>query len=134
MTAPSGSACAVPFTADLARSTGAKIVVAHIEEEALRGGPLHVGADETRADVERQAEELKATGLDVTLEAHRVMLGGPAQAISALAEQVDADLIVTGTTGRSQIAGLVLGSVPQRLLHVAGRPVLAVPAPTRTRG
>jgi hypothetical protein len=36
-------------------------------------------------------------------------------------------VIVIGTRGHSSIGGLVLGSVTQRLLHVAPYPVLAVP-------
>ena len=38
-----------------------------------------------------------------------------------------ADLIVTGSRGHTAIAGIVLGSVAQRLLHLADCPVLVVP-------
>ena len=55
------------------------------------------------------------------------MLGGPAHAIEEVAAEADADLIVAGTRGHSPVAGLLLGSVTQRLLHIARRPVLAVP-------
>ena len=48
--------------------------------------------------------------------------GGPIKATEA-----DADLIVAGTRGHSPVAGLLLGSVTQRLLHIARRPVLTVP-------
>jgi nucleotide-binding universal stress UspA family protein len=36
-------------------------------------------------------------------------------------------VIVVGTRGRTPLAGLVLGGVTQRLLHIAPCPVLAVP-------
>ena len=55
------------------------------------------------------------------------MLGGPAQAIEEIADEARADLIVVGTRGHSPVAGLLLGSVTQRLLHIAGRPVVVVP-------
>ena len=56
-----------------------------------------------------------------------MILGGPAHAIKQIADEVDAEMIVVGTRGRSQVGGLLLGSVAQRLLHIAGRPVVSVP-------
>jgi nucleotide-binding universal stress UspA family protein len=47
--------------------------------------------------------------------------------IAELARRSQADMIVMGTRGRGQVAGLLLGSVTQRLLHLAPCPVLAVP-------
>jgi hypothetical protein len=52
----------------------------------------------------------------------------PAHEIADVAREVGADLIVIGTRGHTPIAGLSLGSVTLRLLHVAPCPVLAVPA------
>ena len=60
---------------------------------------------------------------------YNVMLGGPAHAIEEIADRADADLIVVGTRGHSSVAGLLLGSVTHRLLHIAHRPVLVVPSP-----
>jgi len=39
-----------------------------------------------------------------------------------------ARVIVVGTSGESPLRGAVLGSVPHKLLHLASRPVLCVPA------
>ena len=55
------------------------------------------------------------------------MLGGPAHSIDEIADEVGADLIVVGTRGHSPVAGLLLGSVTQRLLHIASQPILAIP-------
>ena len=44
-----------------------------------------------------------------------------------VAEEVGADLIVVGTHGYGRVAGLLLGSVTQGLLHAGVCPVLAVP-------
>ncbi len=56
-----------------------------------------------------------------------VMVGGAAHPIASIADDADADLIVCGTRGHSAVAGLLLGSVTQRLLHLARQPVLVVP-------
>ena len=56
--------------------------------------------------------------------------GTPAKQLAELAERIDADLIVLGSRGHAPLAGVVLGSVTQQLLHATGRPVLALP-PTR---
>jgi len=59
-----------------------------------------------------------------------VMAGGSgvAHAIADIAEKSKGDLIVAGTRGHSLIEGLLVGSVTQRLLHIAKQPVLVVPA------
>ncbi|MDX6598141.1 MAG: hypothetical protein QOE87_2028 [Gaiellales bacterium] len=54
-------------------------------------------------------------------------MGGPAHVIAEVAENAKAEVIVTGTRGHTAIAGLLLGSVTQRLLHLAHCPVLVVP-------
>ncbi|HEY3765556.1 MAG TPA: universal stress protein [Gaiellales bacterium] len=55
--------------------------------------------------------------------------GGPAHDIAGAAREIGAELIVVGTRGMGPIAGLLLGGVTQRLLHIAPCPVLSVPQP-----
>ncbi len=57
-------------------------------------------------------------------------LDGIAAAILGVAGDVDADLIVLGTRGRSGVKSLVLGSVSYEVLHHADRAVLVVPSPS----
>lgn len=124
-----GSERAVPVAVELAKREGAEVVIAHVEEKlAAKGGPdVQADEDEIQASVRRRAKELSDVGVRASVKVATVMPGGPAHAISRIADEVDADLIVLGTRGHSAVAGLLLGGVTQRLLHIANRPVLAVP-------
>ena len=55
------------------------------------------------------------------------LYGSPAREIVAHAETTNADLIVVGTHGRGGISHAVLGSVAERIVQKAKRPVLVVP-------
>jgi nucleotide-binding universal stress UspA family protein len=126
-----GCLAAVPVTADLAQRYGARAVIAHVDERiAAKGGVVPVHADEERiqAELSRCANQLSEQGIETSVETLKVVLGGPAHAIEQLAERVEADLIVVGRRGHSPVVGLLLGSVALRLLGIAKRPVLAVPA------
>lgn len=125
-----GSKRAIPIAVELAKRDDAKIVLAHVDERIVGkgGGDIHPDEQQIQADVKKLAEELSAQGIETSVEMADVMLGGPAHVIAEIADRVSADLIVTGTRGHSPVSGLLLGSVTQRLLHLAKRPVLAVPS------
>ena len=125
-----GGADALPVAFDLAKRDGARLVIAHVVESiAAKGGAnLRADEDEVRADMERKVEEMTAEGVDSSLKLAGITLGGPAHAISEIADEAGADLIVVGTRGHTQLGGLLLGSTTNRLLHIAKRPVLAVPS------
>jgi nucleotide-binding universal stress UspA family protein len=55
-----------------------------------------------------------------------------ADQIVALAREIDADVIVMPTHGRSGLSHLLTGSVTERVIRTAGRPVLVV-GPSRER-
>lgn len=127
-----GAEAAVPLAAELAKRDDATLVIAHVEEDYVGkggGGPVRADEDEIKATIRKQAEDLSRQGIETSLQMATVMLGGPAHAIEKIADGAGADLIIAGTRGHSPVAGLLLGSVTQRLLHIARRPVLAVPEP-----
>ncbi|HEV7731696.1 MAG TPA: universal stress protein [Candidatus Binatia bacterium] len=59
----------------------------------------------------------------------RVVIGNPAQCILDGARGMDA--IVLGTTGRTGLANLLIGSVAEKVLRHATIPVLTIPRTTR---
>jgi len=125
-----GSKLAVPVASELAERYGARVVIVHVDERIPAKGGVHpVRADEeqVREDLDEQARQLVSQGIEAKLDVVEIVLGGPAHAIEDVAEREGAELIVVGRRGHSPVAGLVLGSVTQRLLHIARRSVLAAP-------
>lgn len=53
-------------------------------------------------------------------------VGVPAAEIARVANERAVDQIVIGTHGRNALAGLVMGSVAQRVVHLVNMPVLLV--------
>ena len=122
---------AVVVATTMARTSGAHVVVVHvIEMLSGKGGqyPLHADEGEIRTRIAASVEQARADGVDIELEVHPIAYGGPAHVIAQTADRVDADLIVVGNRGHNPIAEILLGAVPSRLLHIAHRPVLVVPA------
>ena len=121
--------------ARMTRDSDGELHVVHVIERIpgggrLRGQDVHLTEFEIDSRIVRQAEEL-AEQTGVKAEVHLVTGSGqPAKQLAKLADRIDADLIVLGSRGHSPLAGVVLGSVTQQLLHGTGRPVLALP-PTR---
>jgi nucleotide-binding universal stress UspA family protein len=116
---------------DLARENKGKLVLAHIDERIAAKGDMpsvtpHEG--ETEKELSAKVDALSSEGIDASVEFASVVLGGPGPAIVKIADAVDADVIVTGTRGRSSLTGLLVGSVTHKLMHISKRPVLAVPS------
>ena len=78
----------------------------------------------------RQLLEMRTAGTvksdDVKLQCH-ALAGEPADAIVAIAKEIDAPLIICGTTGKGAVARTLLGSVSHELVHKSGAIVMSVP-------
>lgn len=119
---------------------GTRTHLVHVVEPTAFGPPPplwvdydRARADDARARLEREAKRLRGR-LDATARTETVLLTGtPHVEICRLADHVGADLIVTGTHGRTGVAHAVIGSVAERVVRHAGRPVLTVPLPSAGR-
>jgi nucleotide-binding universal stress UspA family protein len=91
-------------------------------------------------EIAEHEEAIEELGTKLTAEAkERAVAAGveaelalvPKRAPDALTETADARdarMIVVGSYGDPPLKGIILGSTPNKLLHLADRPVLVVPA------
>jgi len=115
---------------ELVEQSHGTLIVIHVKELMIGragGYPVFADEDQIEARVHEQFDQLKDAGVDASLHVITEAGGNPAHAIADAAEAEGADVIVVGTRGHGPVAGLLLGSVTQRLLHIAHCPVLAVP-------
>ena len=114
----------------LAHEHGASLVVVHVAQHYATKTGLAVYADEdvVKAKLEETVQQLSNDGFRPTLKIVDHVGPQPAHEIADIAREVGADLVVIGTRGHGPIAGLVLGSVVLRLLHISPCLVVAVPA------
>lgn len=126
------AARALPYAKALLDGEDGMLVAVHVVLEPAtadveQSATHHTGVLDAGAKVKQRISELPGEGVSALHKAVSYVGPEPAQGIAEIAEEVGADVIVIGTRGHSAIAGLVMGSVTQRLLHVAPCPVLAVP-------
>ena len=121
---------ALLYVEGLAKQDSASVEVVHVVEYLVGGHlvePLQVDEPELQQKFEQQVEQLKSAGIDAQLKVVPGLQRVAAHAIAETAQEDGADLIVVGTHGHSALGSLMLGSVTQRLLHIAHCPVFAVP-------
>ena len=127
---------ALPYAKSLAGGAGRRLVVVHCNELLVGragGAPLIANEPDVETRIRGQVDAMLQGGVEVMFRLVSAAAPSAAHAIADVARDVEADVIVVGTHGHRPIAGLLLGSVTQRLLHIAPCPVLAVPATKTAR-
>jgi len=87
------------------------------EDAADRRDELNAHAEDALDLVEGETDQPVVT---------TIREGEPAEEISAYAEEIDADLVTTGTRGRHGENRFLLGSVAERVVRICPVPVLTV--------
>lgn len=125
------SAAVLEPAAWLARAMGARLTLFHsVSSDDLIGGPilpvlvesLPESLERSRQHLERQAEQLRDSGLEVDVAVAHGQL--PARAIKAAADDHEADMVAMSTHGYGGVRRLILGSVTDKVLRTCGLPML----------
>jgi len=113
---------------DIATLSKGKVWVLHLQEREFgRVGRAPVESDEeAREAVTQGVQALIQAGVDAQGEVREALHGHAAREIVEDAKKHDAGVIIMGSRGRSDLAGLVLGSTAHKVIHLTDRPVLVV--------
>jgi nucleotide-binding universal stress UspA family protein len=122
------SGAAIEFAYELAQPNMSTLYLLHVvsvptmEAIALEPNPIL-----TEGIAGRELEKLAQQHLRSSLP-YRIVVrtGDPAMLIVAVAEEISADLIVMPTHGHRGIVHMLMGSVAERVVREAKRPVLTI--------
>ncbi len=114
---------------NLASLSKAKVWVLHLREREVidRMGLVPSESDkEAHAAVTDAVDAMLQAGIEAHGDVRDTIFGHAAREIIEDAKEHDADVIIMGSRGRGDLAGLVLGSTAHKVIHLADRPVLVV--------
>ena len=115
---------------DLALLSNGEVWVLHMRERevAVKTGVSlsDESMDEASAAVAAAVDKLTAAGVKAHGDVGTTLFGYAARNIIDDAKEHDVDVIVMGSRGRGDLAGLILGSTAHKVIHLADRPVLIV--------
>ncbi len=130
-----GADAAAAFALSLAGSAGCDVTLVHV----VPGGEAAASADPgpgvaEQAAWQRRLESVSAHAAPAARVTCRSVSGVPAAVLSAIASEVEADVVLVGSRGLGPVRRALMGSVSARLLACAPCSVLVFPeATTRIR-
>jgi nucleotide-binding universal stress UspA family protein len=126
--------CAFRLAFSLAKDYRARLVVLHVVSLSvvIEGvAAIASRSEEFLAEAREKLDKLPAADAEVRFE-RRLAEGSPSEEILRIAQEINADLIVLGTHGRSGLARAFMGSVAEDVLRKASCPVLTITVPSQT--
>jgi nucleotide-binding universal stress UspA family protein len=130
-----GSQCsdvAVDRAIELAAGLGDTLVVVYAVEPPFRGvGDEWKESQQALEDLGAPiVERAVALAAEAGVDAEPALVPKrPAEALLEVADERSARMIVVGTASERPLTGVILGSVPHKLVHRSAIPVLVVPVP-----
>ncbi len=113
----------------LALLSKGKVWVLHLREREVlpRIGLMPTESDEEASSkVGEAVKALVDAGIDAHGAVEDTVFGHAARYITEAAKEHGADVIVMGSRGRTDVAGMVLGSTAHKVIHLTDLPVLVV--------
>ncbi|WP_227269501.1 universal stress protein [Roseobacter weihaiensis] len=130
---------AARIACDLAKYYAGTVTLVHVSRAETAAEAVSAGDGDhvpplvpTFEEAEKAGQKILDEGLKIAGDIGckrvetRMPHGDPATELLACADEIGADLIVTGRRGLSRVAGLVLGSTTQRVNHLAKCACLSV--------
>jgi nucleotide-binding universal stress UspA family protein len=131
---------AIDVAADIARKANSQLIVLHVVEGA-NGGSFNIEGQIDTSDhwedriftmkviergkkqLERLTEELASRGVRVKSE---LRMGTPFHGMQTIIQDHNVDLVVMGTSGRSQVQEMIIGTNTEKVVRQSKCPVLTV--------
>lgn len=126
-----GSDYALRLACSLARHFDARLVVLHVVPPPIVGygeGVIPPNPQSFRETAQSQLSRLELPDPRVRVE-RWLEDGEPATEIRRVANEIDADVIIMGTHGRTGLGRLLMGSVAEEVMRKAPCPVLTAKTP-----
>jgi nucleotide-binding universal stress UspA family protein len=131
---------ATDVAADIARKSGASLILLHVVEESTRGSFNVMGQaalepsmeerhftmrliERSRKVLERAVHDSKMADIRVDGE---LRMGNPFHGMTTIIADQSVDLVVMGTSGRSQLEEMIIGSNTEKVVRQSKCPVLTV--------
>ncbi len=125
-----GSEAALNESLKVAQEIGGDVVAVFAYDRIIIGGESHDLDAQVHAHGDAMLAAAEAAAQDAGVPLRKEYIEeNAAMALVRVAEDVDARFIVVGSYGERPLKGVLVGSTPNKLIHLADRPIIVVRIP-----